>query len=312
MSLRASSPLPRSSRSASPALAIDAGDDGGGGERYLVRAIFDNSSFVIPGEDVKVAGVKVGKIDSLDLTRDNKAVVVLELTDPASSPQDRRPLPHRAAIADRRAVRSTCRPRRRQRRPRKGASRRSRTARARASTCCRCPRTPRPSASISSATSCAFRARPLKIIINELGATWRPTASACGGRPPCQPRASSRSTGWSRSSRARTRCSASSPTTSTARRPAGRNGEGPRRLHRHRRSTAVATAKQGDALEQNFAELPAPAGAQARRTALRGARRSDDACHREPLGPSACGQPVDQATSAVLAVVPASDRKHAR
>jgi ABC-type transporter Mla subunit MlaD len=63
-------------------LAIGAGGDNGGG-RYLVRAVFDNSSFVIPGEDVKVAGVKVGKIDSLDLTKDNKAVVVLNITDPA-------------------------------------------------------------------------------------------------------------------------------------------------------------------------------------------------------------------------------------
>ncbi len=63
------------------ALTIGAGD--GADDRYLVRAIFDNSSFVIPGEDVKVAGVKVGKIDSLDLTKDNKAVVVLAITDPA-------------------------------------------------------------------------------------------------------------------------------------------------------------------------------------------------------------------------------------
>ena len=34
-----------------------------GEEPYKVRAIFDNAGFVIPGEDVKVAGVKVGKID---------------------------------------------------------------------------------------------------------------------------------------------------------------------------------------------------------------------------------------------------------
>jgi ABC-type transporter Mla subunit MlaD len=61
--------------------AIGAGNGGGG--QYLVRAVFDNSSFVIPGEDVKIAGVKVGKIDSLDLTKDNKAVVVLDITDPA-------------------------------------------------------------------------------------------------------------------------------------------------------------------------------------------------------------------------------------
>ena len=59
---------------------IGAGDDGGA---YKVRAIFDNAGFVIPGEDVKVAGVKVGKIDSLDVTRDFKAVVVLDIQDPA-------------------------------------------------------------------------------------------------------------------------------------------------------------------------------------------------------------------------------------
>jgi phospholipid/cholesterol/gamma-HCH transport system substrate-binding protein len=49
---------------------------------YKVRAIFDNAGFVIAGEDVKVAGVRVGRIDSLDVTPDHKAVVVLEITDP--------------------------------------------------------------------------------------------------------------------------------------------------------------------------------------------------------------------------------------
>ena len=43
-----------------------------GEEPYKVRAIFDNAGFVIPGEDVKVAGVKVGKIDSLDVTRTSR------------------------------------------------------------------------------------------------------------------------------------------------------------------------------------------------------------------------------------------------
>ena len=52
-------------------------------EPYEVRAIFDNAGFAIPGEDVKVAGVKVGKIDSLDVTDDFKAVVVLDITDEA-------------------------------------------------------------------------------------------------------------------------------------------------------------------------------------------------------------------------------------
>jgi phospholipid/cholesterol/gamma-HCH transport system substrate-binding protein len=59
-------------------LTAGAGDGGS----YRVRAIFDNAGFVISGEDVKVAGVKVGKIDSLDVTRDFKAVVVLDIQDP--------------------------------------------------------------------------------------------------------------------------------------------------------------------------------------------------------------------------------------
>jgi phospholipid/cholesterol/gamma-HCH transport system substrate-binding protein len=49
---------------------------------YQVRAIFDNAGFVIPGEDVKIAGVKVGKISSIDVTPDFKAAVVLDITEP--------------------------------------------------------------------------------------------------------------------------------------------------------------------------------------------------------------------------------------
>jgi ABC-type transporter Mla subunit MlaD len=49
---------------------------------YLVRAVFDNAGFVVPGEDVKVAGVKVGTIDSLDVTPDFKAAVVLRIDNP--------------------------------------------------------------------------------------------------------------------------------------------------------------------------------------------------------------------------------------
>lgn len=59
---------------------------GGGGDGYLVRAVFDNASFVIPGEDVKVAGVRVGTIEGVDLTRRNKAVLVLRIEDPAFVP----------------------------------------------------------------------------------------------------------------------------------------------------------------------------------------------------------------------------------
>jgi ABC-type transporter Mla subunit MlaD len=46
---------------------------------YEVRAIFDNAGFVIPGEDVKVAGVKVGKISDVDVTANDKAAVVLQI-----------------------------------------------------------------------------------------------------------------------------------------------------------------------------------------------------------------------------------------
>jgi ABC-type transporter Mla subunit MlaD len=65
------------------ALGAGGEDDGGG---YRVRAIFDNASFVIAGEDVKVAGVNVGTIDSLDVDDQHRAVVVLKIDDPAFRP----------------------------------------------------------------------------------------------------------------------------------------------------------------------------------------------------------------------------------
>jgi phospholipid/cholesterol/gamma-HCH transport system substrate-binding protein len=55
-------------------------DDGG---TYRVRAIFDSASFLVPGEDVKISGVKVGAIEALDVTPDNKAAIVLRIDDPA-------------------------------------------------------------------------------------------------------------------------------------------------------------------------------------------------------------------------------------
>jgi phospholipid/cholesterol/gamma-HCH transport system substrate-binding protein len=61
-------------------VALGAGDDGGGD--YEVRAIFENAGFVIPGEDVKVAGVRVGSIASIDVTEDFRAAVVLDIEDP--------------------------------------------------------------------------------------------------------------------------------------------------------------------------------------------------------------------------------------
>jgi phospholipid/cholesterol/gamma-HCH transport system substrate-binding protein len=70
---------------AATVLVFGTGADDGGGGGYRVRAIFDNAVSVIPGEDVKVAGVKVGKIASLDVTGrapDVKAAVVLSITAP--------------------------------------------------------------------------------------------------------------------------------------------------------------------------------------------------------------------------------------
>ncbi len=61
-------------------VALGAGDEDGGD--YKVRAVFENAGFVIPGEDVKVAGVRVGAIDSIEVTDDFKAAVVLDITDP--------------------------------------------------------------------------------------------------------------------------------------------------------------------------------------------------------------------------------------
>ena len=65
---------------AAAALVTTGAGDGGS---YKVRAIFDNAGFVVPGEDVKIAGVKVGQVDSMDVTRDFKAAVVLDIQDPA-------------------------------------------------------------------------------------------------------------------------------------------------------------------------------------------------------------------------------------
>lgn len=58
------------------------GNDDDGGDGYRVRAVFDNASFIIPGEDVKVGGVIAGKIEKTELSDDNKAIVVFSL-DPA-------------------------------------------------------------------------------------------------------------------------------------------------------------------------------------------------------------------------------------
>ncbi|MEO6496865.1 MAG: MlaD family protein [Solirubrobacteraceae bacterium] len=59
-------------------LGTGAGDDSSGD--YKVRAIFQNAFSLVSGEDVKIAGVKVGSIESLDVTEDQQAAVVLAIT----------------------------------------------------------------------------------------------------------------------------------------------------------------------------------------------------------------------------------------
>lgn len=53
---------------------------------YLVRAIFDDASFAVTGEDVRVAGANVGTIDSLGVTADKRAAVTVAITDPGFAP----------------------------------------------------------------------------------------------------------------------------------------------------------------------------------------------------------------------------------
>lgn len=75
-------------------LLATAGDDD---DAYLVRAIFDNSNFLVEGEEVRVAGATVGTIESVDVTRPGeissyedgrprrvpgKAVLVMKIEDP--------------------------------------------------------------------------------------------------------------------------------------------------------------------------------------------------------------------------------------
>jgi ABC-type transporter Mla subunit MlaD len=59
------------------------GSSSGHHKPYDVSARFDDAAFVVPGEDVRVAGVDVGSIGSLDVTRSGRrqAVVTLQITD---------------------------------------------------------------------------------------------------------------------------------------------------------------------------------------------------------------------------------------
>jgi virulence factor Mce-like protein len=55
------------------------GAGGGDGDRVRVDAIFDNTAFLVEGQDVKVAGAPVGKVVGFSLTKDNQARVEMEV-----------------------------------------------------------------------------------------------------------------------------------------------------------------------------------------------------------------------------------------
>ncbi len=55
-------------------------------QHYMVRAIFDNASTLVGGEDVKVAGAPVGEITGMDVTEDDKAAVTLRIDNDGFTP----------------------------------------------------------------------------------------------------------------------------------------------------------------------------------------------------------------------------------
>ncbi len=65
---------------------VTTGFSGYGHPAYLVRAIFDDASFAVQGEDVRVAGANVGTIQSLGVTSGKQAAVTLAITDQNFSP----------------------------------------------------------------------------------------------------------------------------------------------------------------------------------------------------------------------------------
>jgi ABC-type transporter Mla subunit MlaD len=77
-------------------VVVAATSSGGGGDPYEVRAIFDDASFAVAGEQVRIAGAPVGSIASLDVCvahstpcapgTQNKAAVTLRINDSRFTP----------------------------------------------------------------------------------------------------------------------------------------------------------------------------------------------------------------------------------
>lgn len=63
-------------------VGIDGADDGD----YRVRAVFDTVAAAVEGEEVRIAGARVGSIESLDVTPENRAAAVLDIDDDRFTP----------------------------------------------------------------------------------------------------------------------------------------------------------------------------------------------------------------------------------
>ena len=63
------------------AVGVANGSSSSSGGTYRVRAIFDDASFAVQGEDVRIAGANVGSIQALGVTEGKKAAVTLAITD---------------------------------------------------------------------------------------------------------------------------------------------------------------------------------------------------------------------------------------
>jgi ABC-type transporter Mla subunit MlaD len=52
---------------------------GGSSGGYRVDALFDNASFLIPGQDVRIAGANVGTVTAVKVTPDRKARISMRI-----------------------------------------------------------------------------------------------------------------------------------------------------------------------------------------------------------------------------------------
>ena len=64
------------------ALIVLATSAGGSNGSYQVRAIFDDAANIISGENVKIDGVTVGSVSSVTPTPQQKAAVVMSISNP--------------------------------------------------------------------------------------------------------------------------------------------------------------------------------------------------------------------------------------